>query len=82
MLETMLKRLPCYKKIEVIRVMHGWNQIKAADKCSTVQRVYWSWESGKAYPRLSSRKAIADAFGLEIEDIFSALDNVVEVTGT
>lgn len=69
-------KLPWYKKIEVLRVIKGWNQSEAAEKCLTHQKVYWLWEKGKNYPRLASRKAIADAYELKTEDIFSPNDEV------
>lgn len=72
-----LNNLPWYKKIQVLRVVKGWKQTEAATKCLTHQKVYWIWEKGRKYPRLASRKAIADAYGLKIEDIFSPYDDVV-----
>lgn len=77
MLENMVNKLPWYKKIEVLRTIKGWKQTEAANKCLTHQKVYWLWEKGKKYPRLASRKAIADAYGLKIEDIFSPYDEVI-----
>ncbi|MPQ44594.1 helix-turn-helix transcriptional regulator [Clostridium tarantellae] len=76
-MEKLLIGLPWYKKIAVLRVIQGWSQKEAAEKCLTHQKVYWVWEKGQRYPRLASRKAIADAYGLKIEDIFSAYDDVV-----
>jgi transcriptional regulator with XRE-family HTH domain len=76
MLATIVKSQPWHKKIEILRVIKGWSQTEAADRCLTHQKVYWLWEKGKRYPRLASRKAIADAYGLKLEDIFSALDVV------
>lgn len=78
MIEMKVNNLHWYKKIAVLRVINGWNQNEAADKCLTHQKVYWLWEKGKKYPRLASRKAIADAYGLKIEDIFSVYDEVSE----
>lgn len=78
MVENIFTKLAWYKKIQVLRVIEGWNQVEAASRCLTHQKVYWLWEKGRKYPRLASRKAIADAYGLKIEDIFSAYDEVVE----
>lgn len=77
MLEDIFIKLPWYKKIQVLRVIKEWNQIEAANKCLTHQKVYWLWEKGKNYPRLASRKAIADAYGVKIEDIFSPYDEII-----
>lgn len=76
MIEVIFKDLPWYKRIEVLRVVKGWNQKEAAKRCTTNQKVYWLWEKGKTYPRLISRKAIARAYGVSIEDIFSPYDDV------
>jgi DNA-binding XRE family transcriptional regulator len=80
MLEDIFIKLPWYKKIQVLRVVNGWNQIEAANKCLTHQKVYWLWEKGKKYPRLASRKAIADAYGVKIKDIFSPYDEIITVS--
>ena len=80
MLEMMVSNLKWYKKIQVLRAINGWNQTEAANKCLTHQKVYWLWEKGKKYPRLASRKAIADAYGLKIEDIFSVNDEVANAS--
>lgn len=77
---NIINELPWYKKIEVLRVINGWNQTEAAKNCLTHQKVYWLWEKGQRYPRLASRKAIADAFGLKIKDIFSEHDELIAST--
>jgi DNA-binding XRE family transcriptional regulator len=77
MLELIVKELAWHKKIQVIRTINGWNQVEAASKCLTHQKMYWLWEKGKSYPQLANRKAIARACGLKIEDIFSVHDVVV-----
>ncbi|ACA55409.1 helix-turn-helix transcriptional regulator [Clostridium botulinum] len=59
------------KKIEVLRIIKGWTQKEAAEKCNTNQKVYWIWESGGSYPRKNSRLAIAKAFGIKEEEIFN-----------
>ncbi|GAA0741637.1 XRE family transcriptional regulator [Clostridium oceanicum] len=76
-MEKLFNDLPWYTKIHVLRVIKGWNQTEAASKCLTNQKGYWLWENGRNYPRLLSRKSIAKAYGLEIEDIFSNCDCVV-----
>lgn len=62
---------PWHKKIAVLRVLKGWTQEEAAEKCGTDQRIYWNWENGKSFPRRISRRAIAMAFGVSIDDIFN-----------
>lgn len=76
MIEIIFKKLPWNKRIEVLRVVKGWNQKEAAERCITNQKVYWLWERGKCYPRLISKKAIARAYGVNVEDIFSPYDDI------
>lgn len=65
-----LNVLPWNKKLEVLRIVNNWTQEDAAKKCNTNQKVYWSWENGKNYPRKRSQALIARAFEVEIHDIF------------
>jgi transcriptional regulator with XRE-family HTH domain len=58
------------EKIRYLRISKKWSQHQAAEACGTNQKGYWLWESGKAYPRLDNRKAIASAFGVPMEEIF------------
>jgi hypothetical protein len=46
MLEEMVKDLLWHKKIHVIRVISNWNQVEAASRCLTNQKMYWLWENG------------------------------------
>lgn len=70
MLEV-LNSLEWNKKIEVLRVIKGWSQREAAEKCNTNQKVFWSWETGERYPHKNNRLAIARAFEIDEEEIFS-----------
>ncbi|MCD3216286.1 helix-turn-helix transcriptional regulator [Clostridium botulinum C] len=58
-------------KIKILRVVNNWTQEEAAEKCNTNQKIYWSWEMGKSYPRQKSRIAISKAYGVKVKDIFS-----------
>lgn len=66
----LLDKLSWNKKIEVLRIIKGWTQKEAAERCNTNQKAYWVWESGESYPRKNSRVAIAKAFGVKEEEIF------------
>ncbi|WP_321994407.1 helix-turn-helix transcriptional regulator [Clostridium butyricum] len=68
----LIKNLTWNKKMEVLRTIKGWSQDEAAEKCFTGQRAYWGWETGKTYPRKNSRRAIAQAFGVNEEEIFNS----------
>lgn len=67
----MLINLKWNKKLEVLRVIKGWSQSEAAEKCNTGQKSYWAWESGERYPHKNNRIAIAKAFGVSEDEIFS-----------
>ncbi|MBO8183641.1 MAG: helix-turn-helix transcriptional regulator [Archaeoglobus sp.] len=69
-----IQQIPWYKRIEILRTIKGWTQEKAAEMCGTTQKVYWLWENGKSYPRLNSKRAIARAFGVSVNEIFGDED--------
>lgn len=69
-MNDLLQQLTWNKKIEVLRVIRGWSQEEAAEKCFTNQKAFWSWEKGRTYPRKVSRRAIAQAFGVKEIEIF------------
>jgi len=69
-MSELFKNLPWNKKMEVLRTMKGWNQVKAAEECFTGQKAYWGWEKGLVFPRKNSRRAISQAFGISESEIF------------
>lgn len=69
-IEEMIANAPWYKKMAILRILQGWTQEEAAARCGTDQRIYWNWENGVSYPRSISRRAIARAFGVSVEEIF------------
>lgn len=69
-IQKIIHSVTWYKKIEILRVINGWTQDEAANGCGTTRKVYWLWENGKSYPRLNSRRAIARAFGVAVNEIF------------
>lgn len=69
-MSLLIKDIPWNKKLEILRVVKGWSQDAAGEKCCTNKKGYWNWESGKNYPRKNSRSAIARAFGVKEEEIF------------
>lgn len=80
MIVKIFNELPWYKKMEVLRVIKGWDHRRAGEECLTNNKNYWLWEKGKSYPRKSSRKSIAIAFGVKIEYIFAPTDKVTNNT--
>lgn len=70
-MSELVEKLPWNKKLEVLRVIKGWSQTQAAEKCNTNQKNFWNWETGDVYPRKNSRVAIANAFGVKEKELFS-----------
>lgn len=73
-MNNLLEGITWNKKIEVLRTIKGWTQLETAEKCNTTQKVYWSWETGNAYPRKNSRTAIAKAFDVSEDEIFKDIE--------
>ncbi|BDR78908.1 transcriptional regulator [Clostridium tetani] len=69
-ISKIISSLSWNKKIEVFRAINDWTQEEAARKCKTNQKMYWSWEKGKNYPRKDSQISIAKAYGVDVRDIF------------
>lgn len=70
-MNALIDSLRWNKKIEMLRIVKGWNQDEASIQCGTTKKNYWLWESGNSYPRLNSRKAISAAFGIPVNEIFN-----------
>lgn len=70
MISNIIRKLRWNKKLKILRTLKEWTQEKAADECCTTPKVYWSWEMGKNYPRKNSKKAIARAFSVTVDEIF------------
>lgn len=70
-IEEKINGLAWNKKLEILRRINNWTQEEAADKCNATQKMYWSWEKARSYPRKTSRRSIARAYRISEEDIFS-----------
>lgn len=68
-----IKRLPWYKKIEVLRVINDWKQEEAAEKIGVDARVYWNWENGVSIPVKRNRERIAQVYGVSQKEIFTEI---------
>jgi DNA-binding XRE family transcriptional regulator len=66
----LVRALPWNKKLEVLRIAKDWSQEVAARECGTTKKNYWLWEMGRTIPRFNSKRAIAIAFKVSMEDIF------------
>jgi DNA-binding XRE family transcriptional regulator len=76
-MDEIMRKLTWNKKIEVLRIAKGWTQEETANKCCTSAKTYWNWEKGTNYPRKISKRAIAQTFGLTVEEIFGANESEV-----
>lgn len=74
-INDLIRALNWKKRIEVLRIIKGWSQDKAANECGTSPKVYWLWEKGSSSPRNNSRIAIAKAFGVSVGEIFGEQSN-------
>ena len=70
-MEELFINLSWNKKLEVLRIMKGWSQREAAEACGTNQKGYWNWENGLRTPNNDSKKNIAKAFGIHVNEIFA-----------
>lgn len=61
---------PWHIKLQILQVLAGWNQDRAAEEYGTNQKQVWAWNHGLNIPRRNSRKAIAEAHGVSVNDIF------------
>lgn len=57
-------------KLVFLRILRGWTQEEAAQKIGTTQKNVWKWEAKKSTPRNMSKKAIAFAYGVQVDEIF------------
>ena len=64
------EKLPWNEKLKILRTLKKMSQNEAAERCCTTQKIYWSWESGKSFPRKNSRRAIASAFQVKEAHLF------------
>ena len=61
-----------------LRKIHGMTQEDLADKVGVTRQSIAQWESGKTCPNLTQSKALADAFGVTLDDLanFESKDNL------
>ncbi len=57
------------KTIRQLRDEHGWTQLELAIKLGVTPLTIYNWERGKYEPSASKLRAIAQAFGVSMDDI-------------
>ncbi len=57
------------KTIRELRDEHGWTQLELAIKVGVTPLTVYNWERGKYEPSASKLRAIAQAFGVSMDDI-------------
>lgn len=70
-MKKLVSDLPWNEKLKILRTVRGWTQEEAAKRCCTNQKMYWSWENGRNYPRVNSQILISNAYKVKRIEIFS-----------
>jgi putative transcriptional regulator len=62
--------MPMKNRLRVLRAEHRWSQAELAEKLGVSRQAVNAIETGKHDPSLTLAFALAEAFGLRIEEIF------------
>ena len=57
------------KTIRELRDGRGWTQLELANKLEVTPATVYNWERGRYEPSASKLRAIAQAFGVSMDDI-------------
>ncbi len=57
------------KTIRELREEHGWTQLELAVKLGVTPLTVYNWERGRHEPTTSKLRAIAQVFGIRMDDI-------------
>ncbi len=57
------------KTIRQLREEKGWTQLDLANQIGVTPGTIWSWEKGRFEPRASQLRALAEVFGVRMDDI-------------
>ncbi len=57
------------RTIRDLREERGWTQLQLANKLGVTPVTVYNWERGKYEPSASKLRAIAQAFGVSMDDI-------------
>ncbi len=66
------------EKIDKLRVQRGWSIYKLAEEAILTQSTLNNLYSRKAEPKLSTLRAICDAFEITLSEFFAEEDNTKE----
>ena len=72
---TVAARMANYKQRAAARIYRerearGWRREELANRTGISFRQIERWEGAKSYPQLANRMALAEAFGVELTDLF------------
>ena len=59
-----------YKRLKILRVIKGWTQEEAAEKCAVDKRIFWNWENGVSVPIKKNRERISKVFDVSEKEVF------------
>jgi len=57
------------KTIRELRAAQGWTQLELANRLGVTPSTVYSWERGRYEPKASKLRAIAQAFGVSMDNI-------------
>ena len=57
------------KTIRQLREAQGWTQLELANKLEVTPATVYNWERGRYEPSASKLRAIAQTFGVSMDDI-------------
>ena len=65
--------MPVHESIRAYRAALGMSQFQLAIRLGVTPTSVFLWEQGKALPRLSNRKKLAEVFGIPVEKLLPEL---------
>ncbi len=64
------------RTIRELREAQGWTQLELANRLGVTPATVYTWERGKFDPRASQLRKLALAFGMLMDDIALAVDEM------
>lgn len=59
--------------LRLLRMRKGWTQLQLAEKANLSNEAISRWEHGESSPRIENAKKLADALGVSVERVISAV---------
>ncbi len=68
-----------FKKIDKLRVAHGWSFYRLSQESGLSQQTFTQWMNGKTMPTIPALSAVCDAFDISLAEFF-ADENIIVAT--